>query len=97
MPAGAALAPPHRLQISAAALAVRAGQARGHDLVDAAAVEVDDLEAPALRIDRLAGRRQMVEMRQQVAGDGLVVPALRQVDAEMVGHLVGRHVAGKQP
>ena len=44
--------------------AVDARQARGDDLVDAAAVEIDHLEAPALRVDAFAGRRQAVEMRQ---------------------------------
>ena len=53
---GAAFAPPFRRFSSAPRVSRRgAGQARGDDLVDAAAVEVDDLEAPALRVD--ASRR----------------------------------------
>ena len=65
-----------------------AGKPRSDHLVDAAAVEIDDLEAPAISVDAFAGRRQAVEMRQDIAGDGLVVAVLRQVDAELLGHLV---------
>src|SRR5262245_14283348 len=73
-------------------LAAGAGQARGDHLVDPPPVEADNLEAPALRIDDLAGCRQVVQVRQDIAGERLVVAAFRQVDAEMIGHLVGRQV-----
>src|SRR5215510_2611908 len=38
------------------------GEAPGQDLVDAAAVEIDDLEAPALVVEAFADGRQIPEL-----------------------------------
>src|SRR5690606_15775307 len=73
------------------------GRLACQDLVDPATVEVDNLEAPAGNVHMLAGSRQVLEMRQQEAGQGRVVAPFRYQNAEMVRHLVRRHRSGQQP
>ncbi len=69
---------------------------RDQHLVDAAAVEVDDLEAPRLADEALAGHRQMVQLGEHIAGDRLVFRILGDRNADLVGKLVDRHPARHQ-
>src|SRR4051812_25164103 len=66
------------------------------DLVDAAAVEVDDLEAPALQLEALADLWYAAEVLQHEAGDGVIAAMRRHLDRQHVGELVERHPAGDQ-
>ena len=57
------------------------------DLVDAAALGFEHLDAQAVELERLADRRHAAELRQQVAADGLESLRL-DLDAEPLAHLV---------
>src|SRR5262249_7254140 len=69
------------------------GEAPGQDLVDAAAVEIDDLEAPALVIEAFADGRQIPELTEHEARGGMIAALGRQRDGQPLGHLVRRHAA----
>src|SRR5690348_11349329 len=85
---------PHRLSFARRRLLSRAG---GDQLVDLAAVHVDDLERPAVVAELLAGVRQVLEDRQGKARDGRIIPLLRKVHAKPVGKHVGARRARHQP
>src|SRR4051794_24825543 len=48
-------------------------RSRGDQLVDLTSVHVDDLERPAVVLERLAGLREMLEHRQREPGDGRII------------------------
>ena len=65
-------------------------------LVDTPAVEIDDLEKPAFRLDAIADIEYRAELLQQETGQGLVLPRRRQGDLEQRRELDGRHPAQDQ-
>ncbi len=50
-----------------------------------------------MHLHDLAGVRQMLNLPHHESGDRLVVPVLRQGDAELVRHFIGRRPTGQQP
>src|SRR5262249_22144974 len=71
--------------------------ATGQNFVDAAIVEIDDLETPALAVKAFAGLRQRAELTEHESGGRMIAAARRQRDGQPVGHFVRRHAARYQP
>src|SRR6266487_6000921 len=63
----------------------------GQQLVDAPAIEIDDLEAPTLYLDAIADIRYPAELAEQEACNRLVVTGHRQLEPEQRSKLDGRH------
>jgi hypothetical protein len=74
-----------------------AADASGENLVDAAGIHIDDLEAPAFRIETFSDFRKIAEPVEHEARGGMKRPVRRQGDREPLGHLVDRHASGNQP
>ncbi|PWB93052.1 hypothetical protein C5689_14890 [Methylosinus sporium] len=69
----------------------------GENLVDPAAVLVENFEAPSMRVEALADLRQMAGVRQNEAGGRLIAPVLGRGHCEQLQHFVGGHSAGNEP
>src|SRR5215207_9492705 len=70
--------------------------ARGENLVDPAAVEIDDFETPAVLSKILADFRNPLHAVEHETGDGMKVAAFGQGDVQSIGEFLNRRVAGDE-
>src|SRR4029079_16274406 len=71
--------------------------AHRHNLVNATAIEIDDLETPALAVETFADVRQMTELIEHESRCRMIATLLWDCDGQPVGHLIDRHAARDQP
>src|SRR5215211_4692665 len=70
--------------------------ARGENLVDPAAVEIDYFEAPTVLSELLADFGNPLHTIEHETGDGMKVAAFRQGDVQSIGEFLNRRVAGNE-
>src|SRR5215211_4104309 len=70
------------------------GNGTGQNFVDAATVEIDDLETPALAVKAFADLRQMTELSEHETASPSVFAVLRLISSSNVLRLHDREVTG---
>ena len=71
--------------------------ASSQNLVNATAIEIDDLETPALMIKAFANGRQMTELIESEARSRVILALRREGHGQPVSHLIDRHAASNEP
>jgi hypothetical protein len=71
--------------------------ASSQNLVNATAIEIDDLETPPLMIKGFANGRQVTELIENEARSGVIFALRREGHGQPISHLVDRHAAGDEP
>src|SRR5918995_1327678 len=70
--------------------------ARGENLVDPAAVDIDHFETPAVLSKFFADFRYPLHAVKNETGGGMKIAAFRQGDAQSIGEFLNRRVAGDE-
>jgi hypothetical protein len=66
------------------------GNATGQNFVNAASIEIDDLETPTLAVKTFADVRQMTELTEHESCGRMIAAVRREGDGQPVGHFVSR-------
>src|SRR5262249_14412080 len=87
----------HENASSSSCSAAPSGDATGQNFVNAATIEINNLETPTLAVKAFTHLRQIAELTEHEAGSRMIAAVRREGDGQAVGHFVHCHATRDQP